>query len=118
MTTFWIFLRCAIFDIALIYAFYAWKVDGAEGYGNLIMFCFWFVSIVGCVVIFIPAQGKQKPRVKWIEWFNRSADLGFVLALAFFGHFTLAAFLAMGSIGLHAYRDKFDAEGLPKKEVA
>ena len=107
------FLKALGINAVAAYLFYAWKFEGSEGSGNIVLFWFWFSAVVGILVMFAPASGRQPKRVKWIEAFNSTTFVLFVLAFACFGHFALAACSALSAVGWRIYRDKFDDEGMP-----
>jgi len=107
------FLKSVGINALAAVLFYAWKVEGSEGSGNIVLFWFWFGAVFGILAMSLPASGKQNKRIKWIERFNAVAQLAFVVAFAYFGHFLLAACCALGALGCRIYRDRFDDEGLP-----
>lgn len=112
------FLKAFGMNALAAYLFYAWKFEGSEGSGNLVLFWFWFSAVVGILVMFAPASGRQPKRIKWLDAFNRTAFLLFILAFACFGHFALAACSALSAVGWCIYRDKFDDEGMPLPKEA
>lgn len=118
MNNFLRFFKCAAFDALIVYAFYAWKIQGSEGASNVVLFWFWFVAIVGCMIGFCGASGTMKPRVKWIDKYNIVGDCCYIAAFVFYGHFAIAIFLTLGEAGAWHYRSKFDDEGLPKEVPA
>ena len=96
----------------VVVLFIAWKFHGVEQAGNLLQFWLWSVSVLGLVFMFAPARGAVAPRLKGLRIFSNTMGVAILCALAWFGHFVLAVFYALGAFGFAVYRSQFDDEGV------
>ncbi|WP_261526131.1 hypothetical protein [Burkholderia multivorans] len=87
-------------------AFIAWKRFGINAAGNVLLFWLWFLAVTGVLVlVFLPRDYERKnaaPKSALRTAMSIASTVSMIAALAWFGHFVVAAFYTLGQFGFFA----------------